>query len=425
MQVFTIREHEKIQRGEGPECIPDLFADRLVKAANSFAFPGHGDGGVLVDGRKELRARGVVGVIAAEGCCLEILPKIATGNEPNAQIRKRLVQMLSVVLDMKIATGSGAKMDWENSTLLEILVRNFCDRLAEAVRRGMPRKYVAQEGDLPVLRGSLDIARQFTRHTVNPGILACRFDELSPDIELNRIMKATLIHLSKLSRSLWNLQRIQELSFIYAEISVVAVNQIKWDHLVLDRTNRGWRELLQLAKLFLSNQFQTTSTGSLQGMSLLFDMNRLFEEYIGRLISRALAQTDYTVRLQGGGEYCLTVCEDNRKIFRTKPDILIQYNQQVTHVIDTKWKRISGQIDDKKRGISQSDVYQMMAYSQLYQAPRLTLLYPHYNDLHSEDGVHERFRIAGRNSILEAASIDVAHGSNDHVQKRLKQLILE
>jgi 5-methylcytosine-specific restriction endonuclease McrBC regulatory subunit McrC len=41
-------------------------------------------------------------------------------------------------------------------------------------------------------------------------------------------------------------------------------------------------------------------------------------------------------------------------------------------VIDTKWKRISSRIDDPKQGVSQSDVYQMMAYAQLYSAPRLT-----------------------------------------------------
>lgn len=37
----------------------------------------------------------------------------------------------------------------------------------------------------------------------------------------------------------------------------------------------------------------------------------------------------------------------------------------MTHVVDTKWKRISNRIDDLKHGVSQADVYQMMAYGQL------------------------------------------------------------
>jgi hypothetical protein len=36
----------------------------------------------------------------------------------------------------------------------------------------------------------------------------------------------------------------------------------------------------------------------------------------------------------------------------------------------------SSRIDDPKQGVSQADVYQMMAYAQRYLAPRLTLLYP-------------------------------------------------
>ncbi|MGR3370470.1 MAG: 5-methylcytosine restriction system specificity protein McrC [Sagittula sp.] len=58
-------------------------------------------------------------------------------------------------------------------------------------------------------------------------------------------------------------------------------------------------------------------------------------------------------------------------LFQTKPDILIRRGGTVTHVIDTKWKRISSRIDDPKQGVSQADVYQMMAYAQLYLAPRL------------------------------------------------------
>ncbi len=75
-------------------------------------------------------------------------------------------------------------------------------------------------------------------------------------------------------------------------------------------------------------------------------------------------------------------------------------------MIDTKWKRISSRIDDPKQGVSQADVYQMMAYAQLYRAPRLTLLYPHHPGLGANEGVHARNRITGHATILETMSID-------------------
>lgn len=49
-----------------------------------------------------------------------------------------------------------------------------------------------------------------------------------------------------------------------------------------------------------------TSTGSGQESALLFEMNALFEEYISRLVSRALASSELRVPLQGGRLLCLT-----------------------------------------------------------------------------------------------------------------------
>lgn len=278
---------------------------------------------MLEDRRHELRARGVVGVVAAEDCSLEILPKIdvpaADGSvEERAEIRKRLVHMLAIALDMKIETGRMSDLDWQSETLLEILIRIFCDKLTEALRRGMPRRYLSYEDDLPALRGTLDVQRQFTRHAVNPSRLACRFDDLSTDIALNRVMKATLSHLSRLSRSISNLHRLRELVFIYADISAVPAPTLRWDEVVIDRTSRSWHDLLGMARMFLRNQFQTTSAGVAPGTTPLFEMNTLFEEYVGRLLVRATARTDYHVSLQGGRKYCLTAQDSGRQVFQTR-----------------------------------------------------------------------------------------------------------
>jgi 5-methylcytosine-specific restriction enzyme subunit McrC len=429
MAAFTVLEYRSISRGDGPKCIPDLLADRLAVVAKASTFAGRGESGVLDDRRHELRARGVVGVIAAKGCSLEILPKIdvpaADGSiEQCGEIRKRLVHMLAVALDLKLETGRLTELDWQRETLLEILIRVFCDKLTEAVRRGMPRRYVAHEDDLPALRGTLDVPRQFTRHAVNPSRLACRFDELSTDIALNRVMKATISHLSRLSRSISNLHRLRELGFIYADISAVPVPTLCWDEVVIDRTSRSWQDLLGMARMFLRNQFQTTSTGVAPGTTLLFEMNKLFEEYIGRLLVRSTVGTDYRVSLQGGRKYCLTAQDSGRQVFQTRPDILIHRGSKVVHVIDTKWKQISSRIDDPKKGVSQSDIYQMMAYAHLYKAPRLTLLYPHHKELSGGDGIQGQFWITGQATALETASIDVGLSTDDQIVARLKELIV-
>lgn len=427
MPAYTVREWEKIAYGEAEGQIAVHHADRLAALAARSAFAGRGGSGVLEHGRNALRARGVVGILAVGDASLEILPKIdvAPGETPdheNAAIRKRLVHMLAVALDLKIDLGVITDLAWQRETLLEILIRIFCDKLTETLRKGMPRRYVGREEDLPTLRGQLDVNRQFTRHAVNPSRLACRFDLLSEDTPLNRIMKAAVVHLFRLSRRSANQNRLRELAFVYADIADVPIPALRWDEVVIDRTNRSWRELFAMARLFLHDRYQTTTGGTGEGTAMLFEMNALFEEYVGRLIARALAETGLTVSLQGGRLFCLSAQDSERGLFQTKPDILIRRGGTVTHVIDTKWKRISSRIDDPKQGVSQADVYQMMAYAQLYLAPRLTLLYPHHPGLGTEDVVHARHRITGHPTILETASIDVAN--SEKILDRIRRLLI-
>lgn len=216
-----------------------------------------------------------------------------------------------------------------------------------------------------------------------------------------------VLRLSKVARSSSSQRRLQELTFAYEEITEVPASQLRWEKVVLDRTNERWRELLNLARLLLGKRFQTTSAGGGEGFSLLFEMNTLFEEYVARTLKRALAGSDLRVVSQGGRLYCLET-EDERGVFQTKPDILIKSGKVVLQVIDTKWKRIGVRIDDPKHGVSQADVYQMMAYSRLYGCGRLTLLYPHHNAVGCEEGPIGEYRINGSEDRLEIFSFDVA-----------------
>ena len=409
----TILEWETIRYGEAADEIPMAAADRIAAVAAASPLAGRGGGGVLEHGRKGLRARGVVGVIATQGCALEILPKIdvagGSDTETTGNIRQRLVHMLAVVLDLKIDAGQVTALDWQRETLLEILIRLFSEKLVDAVRQGMPRRYVEHADDLPTLRGRLNVTRQFTALAVEPSRLACRFDALTPDIALNRIMKAAVTRLSRIARTTDNQRRLRELAFAYADIADVPVSALRWDEVTLDRTNARWRELLSLARLLLGERFQTTSAGGSDGFSVLFEMNTLFEEYVARMLKRALADTDLRVVSQGGRLYCLET-DDRRGLFQTRPDILVKRGDEVVQVIDTKWKRIAARIDDPKQGVSQADVYQMMAYSRLYRCGRLTLLYPHHRALSEDPGIHTAHRITDDEGRLETATIDLAEG---------------
>jgi len=219
-------------------------------------------------------------------------------------------------------------------------------------------------------------------------------------------------------------RRLDELRFLLAEVSDVPVNALPWAQVQIDRTNRRWETLYGLAKLFLKREWQRTNHDAKagQGITLLFAMNDLFEAYIAALARRALLGTDLTVHSQGGLRYCLMEEGDGGKErFQTTPDILIKRNGQVVMVIDTKWKLIGRNPEDKKRGVSQSDVYQMMAYARLYPCREVMLLYPHHASLGSE-ALDAGYGMMEGDERLRIASVDLVAGKRA-VEQQLEGLI--
>lgn len=380
-----------VHNGTGPapeRAFTRSQANALLLAARSHPLANRSGTNVLVDRYKEIVAQQVVGVIAAPGCSLEILPKIdALSDENDETIRARLVSMLDVALGLKLGDGQALAMARQKETLLDILIRLFADRLLAEARRGLPRAYTAQEDDLAALRGRLNVIRQFTLNAVRTDRLACRFDTLIPDTALLQIMKVCVLRLRHHARALETQRRLDELRFILADVSDVAFAALPWTQVRINRTNRRWESLYELAKLFLKREWQRTNhdASAGKGITLLFAMNDLFEAYIAALARKALRGSNLTIQSQGGLRYCLMEeGEDGRQRFQTTPDILIKQNGRIQMVIDTKWKLIGRNPEDKKRGVSQSDVYQMMAYARLYQCPEVMLLYPHHGGLGSD-----------------------------------------
>lgn len=114
---------------------------------------------------------------------------------------------------------------------------------------------------------------------------------------------------------------------------------------------------------------------------------------------------------------CRMRCTGTR--FRTKPDIIIRRGSEVLAIIDTKWKCLRDVGDDKKHGVSQADIYQLMAYAQLYSCSRLLLLYPHHAGL-SEVGVQATYGVAVPRKAspdqLQVVTVDASREMADMVE---------
>ncbi len=355
-----------------------------------------------------LKADQVVGILQTPSATLEILPKIDGEDDT---VRKALVHMLAETWDLGVTHGELASLSAQSDNLLEYFIRLFSERLLAAIRRGLPRRYLVHNDDLPVLRGKLNVVRQLTHLSVRPDRLACRFDELSENTPLNRVLKAAVIRLSRITRSAVNAQKLAELS---SRFEAVGDTQTPLREPVrIDRTNTAFHVLYRLARFFLSGDWQSTSGGkAVTGFSLLFRMNDLFEEYTGRILKRILI--DYTVNLQHRGEHAL-ISEYGTRIFALRPDIVIQDNGGPI-ILDTKWKHLKP--EKSRLDVSQSDVYQMLAYAHAYKAQRLTLIYPWHAKINKPPGLCQSWRVPKTDCPFDIVTVNV--GGPDSVSGTLR-----
>ncbi|CPH57209.1 McrBC 5-methylcytosine restriction system component-like [Burkholderia pseudomallei] len=333
-----------------------------------------------------------------------------------------------VALDLDIAEGEIARAATQRHGILEILIRLFCDKLFAQVHRGVVRRYEAREENLAVLRGRLAVTEQVRRNAGNPERLFCRFDEFQEDNPLNQVLKAAIRLLLGAARTLDNQRPLAELLLAFDGVSDCRQSGLPWHRVVFDRLSERYQACFKLAELFLKNTPPDVGAGQLQSFSLFFDMNTLFEVYIGRMAMRVFRRHGIVAKLQGPQKHLAFDNGTERLAFLMKPDVVGLRNGRAEWILDTKWKELSS--DEAREGVAQSDLYQMYAYSSCYMCSDVVLLYPHHQLLGAVAGIRRTYSLnpwagnpdAGEVRRVRVATIDLADLTT--VPEQLERIVL-
>jgi 5-methylcytosine-specific restriction enzyme subunit McrC len=378
MAVLALREFERITCGEAFDPVKRVVRADQHRALERFSetYQKHHKVIVFQHGpRLSLVAQNFVGVINLGRDQVEILPKI---EGKISQVRHNLAKMISVVLDLELFDDDSTKVDKHCDSILEILVRLFCKKLWQCVRRGMVRRYETRSENLTMLRGRLSVSDQIRQNLARPDRLVCVFDEFSENNPLNQALKAALRVLSKVAKTQANQRSIAELLFCFQDVDDVAPVAISWEKAGTNRLSIRYKPVLALARLFIEGKSPDIVSGTGDGFALLFDMNQLFERYVGAVAKQVFAKDDLAVSLQGPKRHLARVAS-GIPVFELKPDIVVRGENGIAFIIDTKWKRLKEQA--YREGVTSTDVYQMYAYSTQYASPDVLLLYPHHSEL--------------------------------------------
>lgn len=129
-----------------------------------------------------------------------------------------------------------------------------------------------------------------------------------------------------------------------------------------------YKNILSWCKIFLQNKTFTPYEGKNEAFALLFPMEKIFEDYVAYMLK--FANPNKNIKIQSSGKYLAN--KNGEKCFMLKPDLYIENEM----ILDTKWKIPDQNNEDKKYGISQSDLYQMFAYACKFKINDIKLIYP-------------------------------------------------
>ena len=318
-------------------------------------------------GGKFIQARNYVGVLQTKGgLTIEILPKIADKTDTDKS-KAVFIKMLRTLKNFPFKSSNLASLKTQNLPLLEIFISMFLCELEALVKKGIKSDYVALEENLNFLKGKLNINEQIKRNSIHKERFYVGYSKFLSDIKINQIIKTTLKFLYKKSNSSKNQQKIREFLFIFDEVSECEDYKNFFAKLVINRQVKHYEQTLLWCKIFLLSNSFTPYKGDDLAFALLFDMNALFESYVGDFIKKSFPGTI----LQHSEKHLV----EEPKSFKLRPDIFLESK----FIADTKWKIIKSKDD-----ISQADLYQLYAYGKKHECDKLYLIYPKIEDIKQE-----------------------------------------
>ena len=350
-----------------------------------------------------VRAKNYVGVVQIPGLTIEILPKIDSADDgdnvsetPHRQLaRHNLLYMLAFTGHLPVREKSLASLHLRKLPLLEALILVFAEQLLDELRRGLDFSYVAIQDNTRHLKGKLLLKQHIRKNVVHRERLYVGYDEFLCDTWLNRIFKSCCIRLLGLARFSKTQRLIEEAIACFSEVEEVDIGLHHFDRVHLNRNSERFAPMLEFCRILTMGRSPSPSRGRTPVYSLLFPMERLFEEFIGCYLVRhasSLGLDRRRIHIQSRNRQCwLLEAEDGKSVVRLRPDVVIEdADNRCRMVIDTKWKCLSADRATGIGGVAQSDLYQLYAYANRYGSSENILLYP------GRKGVDSQwFRLAG------------------------------
>jgi 5-methylcytosine-specific restriction enzyme subunit McrC len=340
-----------------------------------------------------LRAIEVTPSAGSQELEIRIKPKVSTGNllfllHPHGGCRSR---MHVTKLD-----GETSSPRWTAHVISSArLPMGFVHHAEIALRQGVLQSYVRREDALHTVRGRIRTADQLTRRFGLPLPLEVTFDEFTPDIAENQILRTALQRVSTIPRvppttvraARHLVGRLEGVSLLPARTDIPTIP--------FTRLNERYRSAVVLGRLILNAESLSFRRGVISTTGFLFDMNKVFEDFVTAALTSILGSLGVRLEPQH------TIHLDNLGSIPMRPDVTWYRSRSTLGVADIKYKSLA------TAELPNADVYQVLAYAIGHRLRAAHLIYAAGNEA---SATHE---VRNLETTIRVHALDLSSGPTD------------
>ena len=314
-----------------------------------------------------------VGVIQIGGLTIEILPKADKSDNPDKGTwQKVLLNMLKVCKHIQVDNVSETNLNKKYNSILDVYFEMYLNEVESLVRIGLVKKYRRVQSNQNALKGKLVFSQNIQKNLIHKERFYCEHQLYDEDHLIHQILFRGLLVLKDLISN--NLKdKLNRILFEFQDYQQIMINKNHFEKLANNRKTQPYFRAVDIAKMIILNYSPNLNSSNNNMLTMLFDMNKLWEEYIYRILQKH-KPTGYKISFQNSDKFW-----EHKTI---RPDIVITNDKEENFVIDTKWKIINA------NNPSDADLKQMFTYNLHWEANKSMLLYPRINQIDKEGTFH-------------------------------------
>ena len=333
--------------------------------------------------RDGIKFSNYVGVIQIGGLTLEILPKADKNHHHKKEDydawQSVLLRMLATCNHVNVQTVSEASLSRRYHSLLDLYFILYLEELSRLIHQGLIKKYRNTHGNLNALKGRIIFPKNLQHNLIHKERIYTDHQLYDYEHLLNQVLLKGLSVLSIVSQNPLITDRIHRVKLDFPEIREIPITRFHFDKLKINRKSEPYRRALDIARMIILNFRPDIRSGNDNMLALLFDMNKLWEEYVYRMLLKESCP-EVSVSFQNSKKFW-----ENKSI---RPDLVVTHTKTSgdteRYIIDTKWKIIDAHHP------SDDDLKQMFAYNAYWEADKSMLLYPRTQSQPEKFGVFHK-----------------------------------